>query len=312
MVYLSGSIATTPGTPGFYGAYFGQLPLAERPASVIYLDVYTLNSTYAMLRIDTNGYLWALNGDGPATGYTSLAGVSFPSSAIQQTGLMPLQNGWQSGQGSYNTGDPSYSVTSGIVHLSGSLIRPAGTPSDYFPSGTWAAATLPASALPSDNCFQPLTYNYGGGIGSLPVDSGSGSGSGTLYGSNAQYTSLAGISYPPASAAWQPLTLLNGSNPLSWCNTAPSYFISGNVVYLTGAAALPGSNGEIAVLPPAARPAHELYMIINNYYGSGENPTGFYLTLRIDPSGAMWIFNNPSGDSFVLPMLAGLSFHLGS
>jgi len=48
-------------------------------------------------------------------------------------------------------------------------------------------------------------------------------------------------------------------------------------------------------------------MIVNNYWGSSENPAS-YLTLRIDPSGAMWIFN-PSGDSLVLPILAGLSFH---
>ena len=301
MVYLSGSIATTPGTAGFYGAYFGQLPLAERPASVIYLSVYTYNNTYAMLRIDTNGYMYALDGYGAATGYTSLAGVSFPSSAVQQTGIMPLQNGWQSAQGSYNTGAPAYSITSGIVHLSGSLTRPAGTPADG--SSQWAAVILPTSALPSDNCFMPLTYTYGGGIGSLPVDSSTG----TLSGANAQYTSLAGISYPPAPAAWQPLTLLNGSEgPLSWCNTAPSYVISGNVVYLTGSAYLPAGNGEIAVLPPAARPAHELYMLVNNYYGSGE--TTNYLTLRIDPSGAMSIFN-PSSTSLVLPMLAGLSFH---
>jgi hypothetical protein len=303
MVYLSGSITAPSGTP----STFGRLPSTVWPAHVLYLDVYTVNGTYGILRIDHSGYMEVMDRTatiGSAEGYTSLAGVSFPAAGVQQTGIMPLLNGWQSAQGTYNTGDPSYSVSNGIVHLSGSLRRPAGTPSDSFPFGAWAAATLPTSALPSDNCFLPLAYTYAGGIMTLPVDSGSG----TLYGANAQYTSLAGISYPPAPTAWQPLTLLNGSGPLSWCNTAPSYFISGNVVYLTGTMAVPaGSNGEIAVLPPAARPTHELYMIVNNYYGSSESPAS-YLTLRIDPSGAMWIFN-PSGDSFVLPILAGLSFH---
>lgn len=61
------------------------------------------------------------------------------------------------------------------------------------------------------------------------------------------------------------------------------------------------------MLPPAARPTHQLYVIVNNYAGSGEIPAS-YFTLRIDPSGAMWIYS-PSGDSLVLPMLAGLSFH---
>jgi hypothetical protein len=270
---------------------------------VIYLDVYTQDGGHGVLRIDPNGYMEAYGGS--ATGYTSLAGVSFPAAGFTQTGLMPLLNSWASAQGTYNTGDPSYSVSNGIVHLSGSLMRPAGTPSDYFPSGTWAAAILPGSALPSDSCFSPVTYTYPGYTVSLSVDSGSG----TLYGASAQYTSLAGFSYPQAPAAWQPLALLNGSaGPLSWCNTAPSYFISGNVVYLTGSMYVPsGSGGEVAVLPPTARPAHELYMIVNNAWGSADIPAS-YLTLRIDPSGAMWIFN-PLGESLVLPMLAGLSFH---
>ena len=300
MVYLSGSLAATPGTPSENpeGAVFGQLPLAERPAHVIYLDVYTYGSTYGILRIDTNGYMEAL--EGATIEYTSLAGVSFPSTAVQQTGLMPLENGWESAQPTYNTGDPSYSMSDGIVTLSGSMMRPAGTPG--FESSAWAAAILPSSALPSDNCFGPDTYAYQGGILPLDVDNVSG----TIFGTSAQYTSLAGVSYPAAPAAWQALTLLNGTGPYP-CNMGPSYFVSGNVVYLTGTVDLPaGFNGEVAVLPPAARPAHQLYMIaINDGSGPG---APLYLTVRIDPSGGMWIYT-PSNASFSLPLLGGLSFH---
>jgi len=299
MVYLSGSLAATPGTPSENpeGAVFGQLPLAERPAHVIYLDVYTEGSTYGILRIDTNGYMEAL--EGATTEYTSLAGVSFPSTAVQQTGLMPLQNGWESAQGTYNTGDPSYSVSDGVVTLSGSMMRPAGTPG--FESSAWAAAILPSSALPSDNCFGPETYAYQGGMLPLAVDDVSG----TIFGTNAQYTSLAGVSYPAAPAAWQALTLLNGTgNP---CNLVPSYLVSDNVVYLTGGTNLPaGFNGEVAVLPPAARPAHQLYMLANNDLSGADAPV--YVTVRIDPSGAIWIYT-PSNAAGSLPLLGGLSFH---
>ena len=134
MVYLSGSIAATPGTASENtDNTFGILPAGERPAHEIYLDVYTLNGTYGVLRIDPSGTMEAYFGS--VTGYTSLAGVSFPSAAFSQTGLMPLQNGWESAQSVYNTGDPAFSISNGIVHLSGSLERPAGTPADFRPTG---------------------------------------------------------------------------------------------------------------------------------------------------------------------------------
>ncbi|HEY6788811.1 MAG TPA: hypothetical protein VI365_16010 [Trebonia sp.] len=241
---------------------------------------------------------------GSATGYTSLAGVSFPAAGVSQTGTMPLQNGWESAQGTYGTGDPSYFISNGIVNLSGSLERPAGTPADS--SSAWAAATLPPSALPSDNCFGPDTYTYGGGIWDVGLDNGSG----TLYSANARYTSLAGISYPVAPTAWQPLTLVNGSGAYP-CNTGPSYFVSGNVVYLTGVTILPsGFEGEIAVLPPAARPTHVLFMIAANG-GSGSAPADVYVTLMIEPSGDVWIVSPPGGAAYMVN-LSGLSFHTGS
>jgi hypothetical protein len=304
MVYLSGSIAATPGTASesISGDTFGTLPPAERPASEIFLDVYTKGGTYGVLRIQADGVMSAYAGS--ATGYTSLAGVSFPAAGVSQTGTMPLENGWKSAQGTYGTGDPSYFISNGIVNLSGSLERPAGTPADF--SSAWAAATLPPSALPSDNCFGTDTYTYGGGIWEVGLN-----GSGALDGANARYTSLAGISYPQAPTAWQPLTLLNGSSGPDLCNTGPSYFVSGNVVYLTGVTFVPtGFTGEIAVLPPAARPTHYVYMIAANA-GSGSAPADVYDTLMIGPGGDVWIVSPPGGAAAMVT-LAGLSFHTGS
>ncbi|MCW2935162.1 MAG: hypothetical protein JWM19_6124 [Actinomycetia bacterium] len=296
MVYLSGSIAQTSGT----NATFGYLPLAERPAHEIYLDVYTLNSTYGVLRIDPSGLMEAYFGS--VTGYTSLAGVSFPSASFAQTGLMPLQNGWESAQSVYNTGDPAFSISNGIVHLSGSLYRPAGTPANFSPD--WAAAILPSSDSPSDNCFGPDVYTFGGGIWPFTLSES------TIYGASASYTSLAGISYPAPSMPWHSLALLNGT-PSTFCNTPPSYFSTANVVYLTGYLTVPsGFNGEFAVLPAANRPTHTLYMIASNA-GAGSTAADLYVTVRIDPDGAMWIFSPPNGAARLIE-LSGLSFHLGS
>jgi len=88
--------------------------------------------------------------------------------------------------------------------------------------------------------------------------------------------------------------------------------VSGNVVYLTGTVVLPaGFNGEIAVLPAAARPVHYLYMMASNDVPGSESTTVPYVTLRIDPDGSMWIFSSPNGPASLVS-LSGLSFHLPS
>ena len=297
MVYLSGSVAAPSGS----SSEFGTLPVWDWPTHNLYFDVYTLNGSYGVLRIDTDGTMWAYGGLGGSTGYTSLAGVSYPDAAVPQTDLQ-LENGWQSADSLYATGDPAYSITSGIVHLSGSLRRPAGTPADFSPA--WAAAVLPWFAVPSDDCFAQDTYTFGGGI--YPVQASHVDVN--LYPGNAQYTSLAGINYPPAPVTWQALPMLNGKIADSTCN-GPSYYMSGNVVYLNGFMKFPtGFSGEFAVLPPAVRPTHYLYMLVTND-GTGSAPANLYNVLRIDPDGSMWIFSPPNGSAAFVTM-SGLSFHL--
>ena len=303
MVYLSGSIAASSGTPA--SETFATLPPAERPAHEIYLDVYTENGTYGILRIDTDGTMEAYGGS--ANGYTSLAGVSFPAAGFSQTGIMPLENGWQSAQNIYNTGDPSYSISNGIVHLSGSMYRPAGPPPTF--SYDTIPGMLPPQALPQDpdDCFDALTYTYGGSMGGVGIDNSSGN----LYGfENYKYTSLAGINYPGPGTAWQSMTPLNGVQENECAPSGPAYYLSGNVVYLDGTMQLPpGFDGEIAVLPPAARPTHSLYMIALKYVPSTDSNE--YVTLRIDPDGSMWAFDpaNNEGEAGTLVMLSGLSVH---
>jgi hypothetical protein len=107
------------------------------------------------------------------------------------------------------------------------------------------------------------------------------------------------------------MPVLNGSTVYG-CPYGAAYFLSGNVVYLTGAMTFPfGFSGEIAVLPTAERPTHYLYMIAYND-GPGLAAADQYVTLRIDPDGTMWIFNPSGGETGGVVTLSGLSFHTGS
>jgi hypothetical protein len=75
VVYLSGSAHQTSGTI----AVFGILPKGYRPAHDLYLTVYTLNGTAGTLVIQATGKMTAVSTPGTnATGFTSLAAVSFP------------------------------------------------------------------------------------------------------------------------------------------------------------------------------------------------------------------------------------------
>jgi hypothetical protein len=286
MVYLAGSVGTHAGT----SREFGVLPQNAWPAHVIYLNVYTYNLTHGVLVINPDGTMYAYDGTGWATSYTSLAGVSFqaaPTSPAQWPVNLSLRNGWQSAQGIYNTGDPAYYISGHIVHLSGSLQNPNGT-------GDNPAVTMPSQTQPDDSCWTIAPYTYGGGVGSLAVDALTES---FLWaGAETRYVSLAAINYPDSTAQWHSLTFLAGTGS-EYCSTPPSYYISGSVVYLTGDLSLPdGFNGEIFVLPPGARPSHVLWM---TYNGDG--------TLKINPDGSVYVYGSED-----YMYLSAMSFHLGS
>jgi hypothetical protein len=288
MVHLSGSLA------GGSTIEFAVLPAAARPAHRVELNMYTVNGTIGTLIINSTGDMLATGTS--ATQFTSLAGLSFPSPLTPQTGLMPLLNGWQSTAVTRGTGDPAVSLTAGIVHLSGGLSNPAAV---SFSNAQ--AASLPTADLPSDDCFRPHIVTSDG-IFPMMVQALSGTGGGVIDAYNGAYTSLDGISYPAGPVAWQKLTLLP-TVPLNSaeCNTFPSYFVANRVVYLTGTVHfLSAFTGELAVLPAADAPAHTLYMLAST---GGST----FVTLRIDPSGAMWLFSPPSNS---VVWLAGLSFHL--
>ena len=294
-VYLSGSLAQS-GTDR--DSFFAQLPQWAAPASNTHLSVYTYGGTTGAVTIYKNGAMYAWGGK--ATSFTSLAGISWPIAALGTGQLLtPLENGYKSADSQWGTGDPSYHINDGVVHLSGSLNGQAAS--------SWYFATLPPAARP-DHSVMMDTYTYQGNVGMVFVRNDGPIGT-TGGWAGQQYTSLAGITYPAPGTAETALTPLNGWQAGgSQEGTGPSYYISNGVVYLDGAVLNTGS-GKVAVLPPAARPSHTLYLTVGTGFTNN-----YPCTLQIDPDGSMWVYgippsvNNTANDWTVF---SGISFEAG-
>jgi len=289
MVYLSGAMHG-----GAIGSNFAILPKAARPVNWLYMTVSTAGGIHATLLITPAGQMEVYGTPaGNAAKFASLAAVSFPAATTKQHGLS-LVSGWTSAEVPYGTGDPSYVVKNGIVHLSGSL--KGGTDSGF--------AYLPtASPLPPVFTYRGVdTYN--GTFGAVIINSHN-----FLEvaptGDSKLFTSLAGISLPLKSVIQHKVTLLNGwksaQQPYS---TAPfSYAVKDGIVYLSGAVKRPsGTSNVIAILPKAARPGHVLYISAYAAYGAPG-------ALVIRPSGRVSISSptDPSG-ARTLTSLAAISY----
>lgn len=286
VVYLSGSLHLPSGTNG----HFANLPSAYRPSRYLYFPIYTYGGGEGSLEIAPSGHMY-LFGSGNTTGYSSLAGISFPLTLAGQQ--LTLQNGWQSAQPSYNTGNPKVSVSNGVVHLSGSLEQPSGT-SDTF-------AILPPAYRPGHWLYFPI-YTYDGAEGSLGI---SPQGRLSAWGTGStQYSSLAGISFPLTLTS-QKLTLKNGwqSAQGSYDTGNPRVSVSNGVVRLSGSAWLPsGTATTLATLPTGYRPAHRLYLPIYTNLGTEGS-------LVISPSGRVRAYG-ASAPAFT--SLAGVHYPLSS
>jgi len=194
VVYLDGSAVQTSGT----NSEFAVLPPAARPSHDLYMPVDVLGQgTHGWIIIDPSGGMYAA-GDpySAAQGFTGLAGISYPAKAMAMSTLS-LENGWQSSDAQYGTGDPSYSVSNGVVHLSGSLLQPPA------PGDTQDFAVLPPAARPKYYLYintevsPPDSIAAAGDIVISP-DGRVYSNSFPLSESEA-FTSIAGISYPRGS-----------------------------------------------------------------------------------------------------------------
>jgi hypothetical protein len=190
VVYLSGSVSESNGTDNELAV----LPAAARPSKILFITVYTLDDTRGYLAIYPTGEIMAHSSPySNAQGFTSLAGVSFPV-APAAAHKLALVNGWKPAQPKFGTGDPAYSVSGGVVHLSGSLYQPAGT-NEIF-------AVLPRADRPAHFLYiQVMVYTPGtvALAGTVEIDPDGSVWAYSQAGTARQYTSLAGISYPLGS-----------------------------------------------------------------------------------------------------------------
>jgi len=304
VVYLSGSLHQPSGTSG----EFAVLPAAARPARILYLTVYTVNGTTGTLGIWPTGQMRVSSivprfsdakdhaSLGASQDYTSLAGVSFPAAATP-THKLSLLNGWQSSPPGYGTGVPAYTVIGGVVHLAGAVHQPTGTSNEF--------AVLPAAARPARVLYLTVC-TFVGNTGVLQINP---DGEMSAYQGDAQgFTSLAGVSFPVAAVAMRKLSLRNGwqSSQSAFDSGDPGYTVTGGVVRLSGSMhQQAGSNLVFAVLPPAARPRHRLWITTYTFDGVAG-------ALRITPAGVMSAFNVSGNAARAYTSLAGIAYPLGS
>ncbi len=287
VVYLSGSLYQASGTNNL----FATLPSAYWPGRELSMPVYTANDTEGSLIIHPDGIM-ILSG-GNVTGFTSLAGVSFPLTLT--TTKLTLINGWTSG--GYPNGDPGISASGGVAYLSGSLSQLAGTNNTF--------ATLPTAYWPSRWLYLPI-YTTDGNTALEASLSISPQGQLSVFGniSTRNFSSLAGISYP-LTLTTQSLTLLNGwqSEQSVYDTGDPAVAVSNGVVYLSGSARRSsGSQSILAQLPAAYRPSHWLFLpayTLNGTEGS----------LNISPQGNVYALGTNAAGYI---SLAGIHYPLGS
>ena len=115
---------------------------------------------------------------------------------------------------------------------------------------------------------------------------------------------------PITGVTWHQLTLINGwvSGPSqSLGESVPAWAVRNGVVYLDGSAVqTSGTNSEFAVLPPAARPSHYLYMPVEV---QGQGTHGW---ITVYPNGAMYTTGVPASSAQGFTGLAGISYPVGS
>ena len=240
MVYLRGAIKQTLTAGGSY--VFAQLPQFAWPTHDLYLQVYTSSAVPGDLYISADGAMEAYYGNSAT--FTSLAAVSYPTKTVKSSNLA-LENGWLSSQSSYDTGNPAYSVSGGVVRLSGSM-HTGGT--------SRLAFVLPKAARPAAGMYVS-TYTFDGSTGYLHIQS-----TGQVYAEGtgaADYTNLASISFPVASTKWHNFTLTAGwkSGASQFHTAAPAYAVINGVVYLTGSMHQPVSGTGLWTFSPRPRAA---------------------------------------------------------
>jgi hypothetical protein len=252
VVYLRGAIRQP--TPGG-SSTFARLPKYARSAHNLYLQVSTSEDVVGDLRIGLNGSLEAYGGN--AVIFTSLGAVSYPTAAVKSH-QVTLKNTWVSSQPSYQSGNPAYAISKGVVYLSGSMHSVTDPPPSTL------TFILPKAARPAHELVITM-YTFGGDIPGVMIIEPQGEVD--VAGAEAVgYISLAGISFPVAGTKWHNFKLNSGwkSDASKFGPAAPAYAVVNGVVYLNGSMnQSPAGDGLWTFLPAAARTADIVDIEVN-------------------------------------------------
>jgi hypothetical protein len=182
VVYLSGSMHSGGSSPLAF-----LLPKAARPATTIYISVYTFDGTKpGLVEIAPQGEV-DVSGLG-AFGFTSLASISFPVAGTKWH-KFKLESGWKAIP-HFDGGPPVYAVVNGVVYFSGAMHQP------HPGGGVWT--NLPAAARAAGVVDIEVATNSGS-VGALTMTSRRGYVHSVPFSNARLMTSLAGVSYPPSA-----------------------------------------------------------------------------------------------------------------
>jgi len=287
VVYLTGGIKRASGTSD----EFAVLPKAARLAHYVTLPVISNGINPAVVSIWPTGQMFSYFGDGPS--YTSLDGLSYPAAGTRWQKLA-LTKYWKSGQRTFSTGDPAYTVRGGIVYLSGSAVAKG--------SVVGTLATLPPGARPKYN-LRIRTDTLDGVVGTMLIRP---NGVMKAIGGNSQkLVLLAGISFPNAKFKWHAIALTGWKSDESTNGTGgPAYGVVGPIVYLGGSMTRTTGSIIFAATPGAIRPKHELNIEVYTNNGS----IGQIQVTK--PS--LYVESVPANNAQDFTSLAGVSYPLSS
>ena len=240
VVYLRGAIKQ-PNPDG--STSFARLPKFARPPHKLYLQIATGSDAAGILYIGPGGTLDAY--DGNAYAFASLGAISYPTATIKSH-QVTMRNSWVSSQPDYQTGNPAYAISQGVVYLSGSMhsvTNPAPVSLAFvLPKAAWPAHTMYISVYTFDGTSPGVVQIEP--TGEVDVSAGNAVG----------YTSLAGISFPVSSTKWHNFKLEGEwkSAPPRYDTGAPAYAVVNGVVYLSGSMYQPVADSRVWSQPPAA------------------------------------------------------------
>ncbi len=308
VIHLQGA-ATQVNNTGPGANLLGTLPKAARPASDVYTIVHTFNGTYADLAIETSGQIDLIAPRSPAVqdySFVSLESITYRPSLAGSAITVNTLN-WSGSAGFGSRAPAWYKDASGVIHLRG-----AATQVNNTGPGANLLGTLPKAARPHNSLFF-IVHAFNGTYADLAVQA---NGQIDLIAprppavQDYSFVSLEGISYRPKSTA-KTILDINGVNwsPFArFDSRVPAWFKdSSGVIHLQGAATQTSTSGAganlIATLPPAARPASDVYTVVHTFNGT-------YADLVIQTNGQIDVINPrpPAVQDYTFVSLEGITY----